>query len=56
MGPHGASELAAALFSGNANAYVMYQKGSHDQPGMGKDQPSPEVQNPEITQSKGMSM
>jgi hypothetical protein len=48
MANHGRTELAAALNHG-ADAYVMYQKGSHDQP-------SPEVQKPEMTQSKGISM
>jgi hypothetical protein len=48
MANHGRTEIAAALFH-DANAYVMYQRGSHDQP-------SPEVSEPEITQSKGISM
>ena len=48
MANHGRTELAAASFH-DANAYVMYQRGSHDQP-------SPEVSEPEITQSKGISM
>jgi hypothetical protein len=34
MANHGRSELAAALFNGSP--YVMYQKGSHDQPQMGE--------------------
>jgi hypothetical protein len=32
MANHGRNEIAAALFNGQANAYVMYQRGSHDQP------------------------
>jgi hypothetical protein len=46
MANHGRTELAAALFNGS-NAYVMYQRGSHDQP-------SPDVREPEMVQSRGL--
>jgi hypothetical protein len=57
MANHGRSELAAGFF--NQSAYVMYQRSNQvDQPANENkvEAPSVEVHQPEITQSKGMSM
>lgn len=37
MGAHGSHELAAALFNGSP--FVMYQKGSHDDPSVSQSVP-----------------
>jgi hypothetical protein len=29
---HGRTEAASSLFNGTSNAFIMYQRGSHDQP------------------------
>jgi hypothetical protein len=58
MANHGRTELAAALFNGSA--YVMYQRGMHGQPEKGGEElnkePSPEVEQPEIKQSRGIHL
>jgi hypothetical protein len=55
---HGRTELAAALYSGQSNAFVMYHRSQpeKDQPKMEADKPSVEVEQPEIKQSRGIHM
>ncbi len=59
QGGAGAHELAAALFSGTSNAFVMYQRRGHDEPSHEQSQEGQEMQQDGHSQQQergGLSM